>query len=88
MDTEGSQLNAGVRWESNKSKLRHGGGVLPYPRSREAQGQPHPNPPKESSGDYGKNAMGTLGRPAGASKKDEVRCRPAGGEWKGHRGRV
>jgi hypothetical protein len=46
-------------------------------RAREAS---RPNPPKESSGDYGQNAMGTLGRPAGASKKDEVRCRPAGGE--------
>ena len=27
MDTEGSQLNAGGRWESNKSKLRHVGGA-------------------------------------------------------------
>ncbi len=53
-----------------------------------AQGQLSPNPPKESSGDYGKTQWGGLGRPAGASKKEEGRCRPAGGEWKGHRGRV
>ena len=36
---------------------REVGGVLPRPRARKTQGQPRPNPPEESSGDYGQNAQ-------------------------------